>query len=210
MEQEFEKKAVPEKNEKMEQLLEFMEELELEQTGIKVEEVNSDTFKIQTKDQANFFLKKLEEVREQRQEIINTADREIAIVKARVEAWKEKELRSADGSEQYFLGLLEQFYLTENAEVEESKRKKLKLPYGNIGYRKVADKYVYDDEALLKFFQDNKLKQFIRIKEEPNKADLKKDADVTVQDGHLLYKGNEIAGVEIVPQDPVFEVKQPK
>jgi phage host-nuclease inhibitor protein Gam len=210
MEQKFENQATPETNEKMEQLLEFVEQLEMEQEGINVEEISNNTFSIQTKDQANFFLKKLEEVREQKQDVINAAELEIKKIQMRVEAWRDKEIKSIDGSEQYFVGLLEQFYLTENADIEENKRKKLKLPYGTVGYRKIPDKYNYDDDALLKYFKDNKLTQFIRIKEEPNKADLKKSADVKVQDGHLYYKDKVVEGVEIVPQEPVFEVKQLK
>lgn len=186
--------------------VEFLSDLHDYMDQTEVQELDIDTekegFRISTREQAGFFIRKLQEARAEAEKINATADQEILRLSASVNNWREKELSKCNNVEGYFTTLLQDFA---EKELEGSDKKSLKLPFGTLAFKSQQDKYEYDDKALVEYLKQNNITELIRIKEEPNKVELKKNADV--QNGKLVYKGKEVAGVTVTPQDPKFEVK---
>lgn len=186
--------------------VEFLSDLHDYMDQAEVQELNIDTskegFRINSREQAGFFIRKLQEARAEAEQINLSADKEIQRLSASVNTWREKELNRCNNVEGYIISLLQDFAARE---LEGSDKKSLKLPFGTLAFKSQQDKYEYDDKVLLDYLKQNKINEFIRIKEEPNKVELKKNTEV--QNGKLLYKGKEIAGVTVTPQEPKFEVK---
>jgi phage host-nuclease inhibitor protein Gam len=186
----------------LEGLHDYMDEEEIKELNIQ----DMDTFQIKNKEQANYFIKKIMDVRSEASNINHIADTEITKTKIRVDAWREKELNKLARDEEYITNLLEIFAAKE---LEGAKKKSLSLPYGSIGFRAQQPEYTYDDKTLLEFLLGHEeYAKFINYKPSTNKTDLKKTA--TVKDGKLYIDGIEIPGVTVTERDPKFEVKDVK
>lgn len=88
---------------------------------------------------------------------------------ARIEAWKQQELKQYESDEEYFKGLIAEYY---KAEREKDSKFKLSTPYGKVTARN-TDKWFYDDEEKLKeYLKANKIKA-LRVIDEVDKTSLK-------------------------------------
>lgn len=180
------------------ELRSFMDESEVSELNINMEE----GFRITSREQAGFFIRKLQEVRAEAEQINNTANGELKRLSDRVNVWREKELKKLEGTLIYLTDLLRSF--TES-ELEGTNKRSLALPFGTLGFRKQQDKYEYDDAQLLTFLEEQKLESYIQRKPSPKKADLKKNG--VVKDGKLFIDGVEVSGITITVQEDAFDVK---
>lgn len=141
-------------------------------------------FKVESLESATWVFRKLRAIAEKEAEINAVAEEEIN----RVNAWKEKELDQYAKDKEYFNYLLEEYYKQEKAK---DKKFKLSTPYGKVASRKTA-KWEYEEETLKDYIRANDL-PFIRVKEEIDKAGLKK----CFKDGINQETGEVIPGVKI-------------
>lgn len=176
------------------------EELNINVTGNE----ESDREIIQNPQQANYFCKVVNELREERAKTEELINQELERVKREYEAYKTKEFNRIDGQIQYFSGLLES-YATK--ELQNSKKRSIKLPHGTLSIKKQQDKYDYDEEAILDCLKKNKQDKFIKVQtvETVNKKDLKKEG--FSHNGKLYLDNIEVKGVVITAQPDKFEVK---
>ena len=176
------------------------EELNINVTG----DEESDREMIQNPQQANYFCKVVNELREERAKTEELINQELKRVQREYEAYKTKELNRIDGQIQYFSGLLES-YATK--ELQNSKKRSIKLPHGTLSIKKQQDKYDYDEEAILECLKKNKQDKFIKVQtvETVNKKDLKKEG--FSHNGKLYLDNIEVKGVVITSQPDKFEVK---
>lgn len=176
------------------------EELNINVTG----DEESDREMIQNPQQANYFCKVVNELREERAKTEELINQELKRVQKEYEAYKTKELNRIDGQIQYFSGLLES-YATK--ELQNSKKRSIKLPHGTLSIKKQQDKYDYDEEAILECLKKNKQDKFIKVQtvETVNKKDLKKEG--FSHNGKLYLDNIEVKGVVITAQPDKFEVK---
>lgn len=176
------------------------EELNINVTGNE----ESDREMIQNPQQANYFCKVVNELREERAKTEELINQELKRVQREYEAYKTKELNRIDGQIQYFSGLLES-YATK--ELQNSKKRSIKLPHGTLSIKKQQDKYDYDEEAILECLKKNKQDKFIKVQtvETVNKKDLKKEG--FSHNGKLYLDNIEVKGVVITAQPDKFEVK---
>ena len=176
------------------------EELNINVTG----DEESDREIIQNPQQANYFCKVVNELREEKAKTEELINQELERVKREYEAYKTKELNRIDGQIQYFSGLLES-YATK--ELQNSKKRSIKLPHGTLSIKKQQDKYDYDEDAILEWLKKNKQDKFINVqtKETVNKKDLKKEG--FSHNGKLYLDDIEVEGVVITAQPDKFEVK---
>ena len=65
---------------------------------------------------------------------------------------------------------------------------------------------VYDDEVLMNFIKSHNLNDFIRIKEEINKKDLKSQLKIT-EDGIVTLDDQVVEGITTMPGETTFSVK---
>ena len=151
--------------------------------GETTEEDAKEEFKVESIEQANWAFRKLR--------AINTKAREIkdigAAEKARIEEWEKKELAILENSTEFFEGLLVE-YLIRQKEVDP--KFKISTPYGKVSSRKQQPKWNYEDEKVLEWLKANDT-ELIRIKEEVNKAELKKKYkvvgnEVVTKDGEIV------------------------
>ena len=176
------------------------EELNINVTG----DEESDREMIQNPQQANYFCKVVNELREERAKTEELINQELERVQKEYEAYKTKELNRIDGQIQYFSGLLES-YATK--ELQNSKKRSIKLPHGTLSIKKQQDKYDYDEDAILECLKKNKQDKFIKVQtvETVNKKDLKKEG--FSHNGKLYLDNIEVKGVVITAQPDKFEVK---
>ena len=176
------------------------EELNINVTGNE----KSDREIIQNPQQANYFCKVVNELREERAKTEELINQELERVQREYEAYKTKEFNRIDGQIQYFSGLLES-YATK--ELQNSKKRSIKLPHGTLSIKKQQDKYDYDEDTIIECLKKNKQDKFIKVQtvETVNKKDLKKEG--FSHNGKLYLDNVEVKGVVITAQPDKFEVK---
>lgn len=184
----------------LESLFDEITEAEVKELGIEIE---NDRFAITSDEQANFFLRRLQEVRSEKDKINQTCNNEIERFTTKVNNFRAKEILSLENTENYFNGLLEEYA---KKQLEGSKKKSLKLPFGTMSFKKGQRKMVYEDETLMNFIKNNSLNDFIRIKEEINKSELKKAVAIS-EDGTVTLNGTIVEGVTTLPGEESFTVK---
>jgi hypothetical protein len=84
--------------------------------------------------------------------------------------------------------------------------KSVSTPFGKVGFRKQQPKWNYDDQKLVAFLNENELYDFVRVKEEPMKAEIKKH--FKVEDGRVYDEnGQQVEGITVeIPEDKL-EIK---
>lgn len=149
----------------------------------------------------NWAMRKLTAIESKKREIRAMIDGE----KERLEMFFEKETSGLTDSENFFKSLVSEYAARKR--VEDPKFKSEKTPYGKIGFRKVADKWLYDEELLVTYLEQNGLDTLVRTKKEPVKTEIKKLFQVN-NDGRVFDEnGQEVAGITVEPQPEVLDIK---
>lgn len=174
-------------------------ESEAKDLGINVE---LEGFKITNAEQANFFLRRLEEVTKERDKINETCDREIKSFNERVNAFRESKAGTLNNTLDFFHSLLESYA---KQELVDSKKKSISLPFGTLQFKTPADSYKYDEKEMLKYLEGNKITGYTRTKSEINKNDLK--ADFVIKGEDVYFKDKKLDEVELVKGVTKFSVK---
>jgi phage host-nuclease inhibitor protein Gam len=130
--------------------------------------VERERFQVNNIDQVNWAFRKIAALKAKQAEVKELADGEMH----RIMKWFETETAKLNDNISFFEGLLTEYALNQRA--ADPDFKKASTPYGTVKFRKQPAKWIYDDETLLNSLKTNGLTELIRIKEEPNKAELKK------------------------------------
>ena len=133
---------------------------------------------------ATWCFRKLRAIENKKEDIITLAALEID----RITQWLTNETKSLEADKTYFEGLLNSYYVKERAK---DKRFKLSTPYGKVTARKTR-KWTYDEDIVKAYIKAEEL-PFIRIKEELDKAAIKK----AFKDGVNTETGEYIPGITI-------------
>lgn len=128
-------------------------------------------FEINNIHSANWALRKMQAIKTKEREIKDLMDEEIL----RIKDWANCELMKLDDSNKFFEGLLMQYYLEQK---KLDPKFKISTPYGKVSSRKQQPKWIYDNEKAIDSLKENNIKEFIRIKEDLDKASLKKEVEV--------------------------------
>ena len=108
--------------------------------------------------------------------------------KYRIDQWEQKENNSHKQSIEFFEQKISEYH---RELLVDDPNAKIKTPYGQVSLRKVAAKIEYGNDTVQEL-KDIGLDEYVRIKEEVNKADLKKiltitdDLKVVTEDGEVL------------------------
>lgn len=172
--------------------LEVIEELE-SQLEENQEELRQ-RFRIESVDQLNWALRKLAAIKAKENEVKQLADAE----RQRIAEWEQRELAGLERSKQFFEALIQEYAAEQRK--NDPKWKSTSTPYGKIRYRKQPSKWSYNDEELLNYLKAAGRHEFIRVKEEVNKADLKKA--LVVKEGRAIdpETGEVVPGITV--EDP--------
>lgn len=181
----------------LEDLKNFMDEEEVNELQIQT----NNSFEIKTMEQAYYFIKKINELKLEKEQIELTAETELEKYITKINSWKEKENNRVNNIIGHYLAILQPF-INENL----NGKKTLKTPYGTIGYRKQQAKFNYDDEQILKFLQENKPELIETVTNyKYSKTDLKKEGNII--NNQLYIDGKCIPGVKVEILPDKFEVK---
>ena len=170
---------------------EFMDR-KIEYKATDEEEKIDKKFKIVGLASADWCLKEIKKNNDQAEERIAYAKLEIL----RLQSFIKSTETERDDANLYLEGLLSDYLLERR---KEDPKFKLKTATATVGTRK-STSWKYDDEEVLNFLKENKLDDFIRVKEEVNKADLKKC--LVVRKGKVVTEGGEVVpGIEVVERE---------
>lgn len=161
--------------------------------------VNDEGFKVMDEETADWALRKLRKIEEQRKEDIALAEAEIQ----RIEAWQEQVCEKHQRDTDYFQGLLAEYAFKQRQ--SDPNWKSLKLPNGVVRFRKQQPKFNYEDDKLLDSLKAHNRTDLIKVEESPDKANLKKQFRVN---GDKLFNpatGEAIDGVTIEEREDRFE-----
>ena len=188
----------------MDELEQFMLKAEVEELKVKLaEDVEEDgTLLVKNNSDADFYLRQINKLKEQKEEINKFVDQELERQMRLYQQYREDRMRPLDNQIAFYEEALRTFAMNEYAETN---KKTIKLPNGTLSIRKQPPKYIYNDEEVLSFLKENNLNDYIRVKEEVNKKDLKKATQIN-NNNQMMINGKEVPGVVVVPQDDKFEV----
>lgn len=149
---------------------------------------------------ATWCMRKMQAINAQLAEVKKVADEEMN----RIMEWFEAEKAKVERSLNFFTGLLHEYHLQEIT--KDPKKKTISTPYGKLQMKKSQPKWDYNEERLLQWMKDNGYNGFIRLKEEPNKADFKKA--LQVKDGRAFDEnGQAVEGITVIEQPDSFKVE---
>lgn len=189
----------------MDELEQFMLAAEIEELKVKLagDTEEDGTLLVKNKSDADFYLRQINKLKQQKEEINEFVDQEIERQLRLYQEYREDRMRPLDNQIAFYENALKTFAMNEYAETN---KKTIKLPNGTLAIKKQQPKYVYNDEQVLEFLQENNYKDYIRTKAEVNKKDLKKNAIVN-NNNELVIDGKVVPGVVVIPQEDKFEVK---
>lgn len=161
-------------------------------------------FRIETKEQAIWALRKIAGIERNRQEARAAAQAEIN----RIKAWLADEEKRSDQGREYLDFLLEDYHrrqLTEN-----KKLKTIKLPHGELQLRAQQPDFTRDNEALMAWAKNNR-PEFVISPPPPesvlNWAELKKTLKVVKGQAVYPETGEVVPGLVVSERPPKFQIK---
>lgn len=192
-------------NDFLNDLNDFIKEQEKEVLNINLTgDEDADKGLIDSPAKANYFVKLVQEINKDIEDIENFTKSEIERYVDHMNAFKEERIKSLSGQKYYFESMLRHFTETELAG---TKKKSIKLPDGTLQIRKQSPKYTYEDEILLEWIKLNK-PNYVKTttKETVDKALLKKE-NIVDSNNHMIIDGKIVEGVNIIEQEDKFDVK---
>ena len=156
-------------------------------------------FEVNSLSSADWALRKIKELKANIKQNMDFAESE----KIRLEQWLESENHKYQESIEYFNGLLSH-YLQELR--KDNPKAKISTPHGTVSTRKNPKQWTYSDDVLAEL-EEKEMFEFIRIKKEVDKKELKKVLSAT-DDGIVVNSDGEvIKGVTVVDGGEVMTVK---
>lgn len=122
-----------------------------------------------------------------------------------LEEWLEKEREKRDRTVNFFTAKLQEYF--EMAPRRKTKTQEiLELPSGTLRKKYFAPEFVRDDGKLLEWLKQRCMTEYIKTKESPDWANLKKTIKIAGE--YVVDENGEIVdGVRVVERPPVFEVE---
>ena len=162
-------------------------------------EEEKEKFEVNSLSSADWAIRKIKELEANIKQNMDFAESE----KIRLEQWLESENRKYQESIEYFNGLLSH-YLQELR--KDNPKAKISTPHGTVSTRKNPKQWTYSDDVLAEL-EEKEMFEFIRIKKEVDKKELKKVLSAT-DDGIVVNSDGEvIKGVTVVDGGEVMTVK---
>jgi hypothetical protein len=145
-------------------------------------------------------------------EIDSVIEKQIAPFLAKIEKikeWGQQAKVEFEEKQEHYSNCLEMYLREEVAkqmELGKKPKKTVTLPYGKISLKKQQPKFEKNDEELFSYAKES---GFIRVKEETDWAELKKNC--VIADGKMYdTKGEQVPGVTVIEQEEKFEFKLDK
>ena len=123
------------------------------------------------------------------------------------EAQMEKVNKAADESIAYFTAKLEEYFANVPHKATKTQESDT-LPGGKLIRKKQQPKFDTDDEALIPWLKSSNMNQFIKVKESPDWAGIKKLVTISPDGEHVMTEDGEIVpGVTVTIRPDIFKVE---
>lgn len=174
---------------------------------IKNQKKKDDYFVIDNDQKANWALRKIRHLKQKKRENKDFAQVETETIQKEIDEvnrWLESEKSSLDNDIEYMEGMLRVY--AEQLKVDDPELKTHKLPFGQLQFRKQRDKWVYEDDKLLEFAEEN-MKDAVKIKKSVDKRKLKQKLKVVGDKAVVADTGEVIESVKVIKRGEKFKVK---
>lgn len=168
-------------------------------------DIPSEDNKITSKDEANYYIRRVKELALNISEINDTADNEIKKQTERINKWRTNAINEYQFIMNKYTDMLRDFWLENN-----KNGATMKLSQGSLCMRKMKNKEEYDADVVNKFLDNNCLFQYMdRV---PSKTKIKEAMTINNDGSVSIPVGSHgvsyiLDGFKVIPQDPRFEVK---
>lgn len=190
-------------NELLEDINDILIQADIEELNVRLaSDMNDDELLVPDKESANFYLKMINQIKAEQEQINDFTDNLIKKEVEKYEQYRMDRLKPLESKIAFYTYGLESFMRNEN---QESGVKTIKLPEGTLAIKKQQPKFMYDDTTIVDYLKSDKSLGCIKTKYEVDKKELKKAG--TVINGKLYINGKEVPGVSVTPQDDKFEVR---
>ena len=142
----------------------FLIEDEAKELGIKIAGEEEEAPKINSLQQANFYLKLVKSIDEDVASVEELCKEEIKKYEERIAKYKSSQIEPLLRQREYFIGLLKNY--TEH-ELADSKKRSIKLPNGTLSLSKQQPLWEYENEdSIIETLKALKYDEFINVKVE--------------------------------------------
>jgi hypothetical protein len=163
----------------------------IENLGIPEAPEEKERFRIETKDQAAWALRKMSRIQAEIEENNRVAQAEIDLIVS----WRDEENEKLERSISFFESLLHEFFHSQRE--SDPKLKTVKLPHGSLKMRAQQPEFQYDETQLLPWAKEN-LPDAVVVKVSVSKTPVKK---------HIKETGEMVPGVTITERPEKFSVE---
>ena len=162
------------------------------------EATEREAFKVDSIQSAEWCLKKIAWHQKKKAQALEFFQNELA----KLEAYLEQVNADHDSSIAYFTGLLKPYAAQE---LDGTSKKTVKLPSGNLSFKKLPPVFVKNDEELVEFLRP-RFPEYVKVKEEPDWKNFKKTC---IFDGGkvIIPETGEIVPVTSEEKEDSFTVK---
>lgn len=168
---------------------------------LEFEQPNCEPFRIDNDAKAEWAISKIREEQAEAMRIIN-------VCKSMILHYEEQMKKAEEDFEKktaYLRSQLEQYF--DSVEKRRTKTQEVyKLPSGTLRRKYLKPEFKRDEEKLVKWLKDRQMNEYIKVKESPDWANLKKAIQV-VGDKVVDENGEVVEGITVVERPPVFEVE---
>ena len=167
------------------------------------EERNADEgFKVENLNEANWCFRKIKSKKEKEDEIMDLYNKEME----RLQEWKEREVGKIRDEILFFEGLIGSYLIREK---EKDPKFKISTPYGTANTRKSQKEYIYigKGEEFIKWAKENEHLELIRVKEEPNKSEVKEVFELNGSELVDPETGEIVKGIDVQEKPDTLNIK---
>lgn len=181
-----------------------MENLKLSDMFLNIEEEEKEEWKVTDDLTADWCLDKIREAQAEHQRFEMVAKSKIDQIQKALD----KSKSNMEGQISFFQSKLAEYFSTVKAK-ETKTQMKYSLPSGNLILKKPKEKFDYDKEKLLVEAKKNKMRDYIKIKEDFDWAEFKKG--LKIENNSIVNKETgeviEMEGLKVITKPGEFKVE---
>ena len=167
-----------------------------------IDEENRNLAVVSTIDEANYTIRRIKELQEQKEHDIAEAERMLKLYKDKVKMFIDSKCSSYDFEIERLQQMLEPYI---QSSFEQTGKKSVKFIEGTAGYRKQEKLIDHDDIELEKEVKGIDDEKYFKTVTKFSWSNLKKDLEFI--DGKVLLNGKELINVRYEDRDDMFYVK---
>lgn len=167
-----------------------------------IDEENRNLAVVSTIDEANYTIRRIKELQEQKEHDIAEAERMLKLYKDKVKMFVDSKCSSYDFEIERLQQMLEPYI---QSSLEQTGKKSVKFIEGTAGYRKQEKLIDHDDVELEKEVKGIDDEKYFKTVTKFSWSNLKKDLEFV--DGKVLLNGKELTNVRYEDRDDVFYIK---